>query len=173
MRYKLSIFIILTCSFIVAFYYNQNHQTVLERTNFNELNQELTTLKLKTLEGTEIDFKDINSRIILLNFWASWCAPCLKEFPSMLKLLNEANGDIAIIAISIDSKTSDAIKFLEKINYKEAIYPNSYFVIDSEQQIAKDKFGVFLVPETLIIRNGEITQKIQGGIEWNKETVNL
>lgn len=172
MQYKIGIFIILILSFVAAFYYNQNHQNVTESTNFTELNQALKTLKLKTLEGTEIDFNDIDSPVILLNFWASWCAPCLKEFPSMLKLSNEANGDIAIIAISIDAETSDAIKFLEKINYKEAKYPNSYFTIDNKQEIAKDKFGVFLVPETFIIRNGKITQKIQGGIEWNLDMIN-
>jgi hypothetical protein len=63
-------------------------------------------------------------------------------------------------------------QLMPKHHYKEAKYPNSYFVIDSEQEIAKDKFGVFLVPETFIIRNGEITQKIQGGIEWNLDMIN-
>lgn len=62
-----------------------------------------------------VELKDFKGKIIYLDFWASWCPPCLKSMPFMEKLHQQYNGvDFEIVAINIDKDKSDAVEFLQQ-----------------------------------------------------------
>src|SRR6478609_8544569 len=59
-------------------------------------------LKLTTTKSTTIELKNEKEPIIVLNFWASWCVPCLKEFPSLVAFQNKFKGQVKVIGVNGD-----------------------------------------------------------------------
>lgn len=70
------------------------------------------------LDGRSVALADYRGRPLLLNFWASWCAPCVREMP-LLESLHHKYADVALLGLAIDSK-DNVLRFLEKV---EVSYP--------------------------------------------------
>ena len=107
-------------------------------------------------ESKKLSNIDINNKQVLINFFASWCAPCKDEHPLFFKLKNNY-PNIMIIGINFKDKKSDAMKFLEKEG-------NPYHFVGSDDSgdIGLD-FGVFGLPETFLTnREGKIIYKHLG-----------
>ncbi|MFK7839471.1 MAG: TlpA family protein disulfide reductase [Bdellovibrionales bacterium] len=115
------------------------------------------------------DFKD---KIIILNFWASWCAPCIKEFPNLLKAANNNPEDIILIALSSDLEESAINRFIKKAQQNENFDtlsfngPNIHIALDIDQAITAGKFSTFKLPETLIIDQQQKLQHKLIGANW-------
>ena len=102
--------------------------------------------------------QDINNRISLINFFASWCAPCKTEHPLFIELQNKF-PELLIIGINYKDNKKDAINFLNKEGN-----PYSFVGIDYKEKIGLE-FGVFGLPETFLTNNrGEIIFKHAGPI---------
>jgi thiol-disulfide isomerase/thioredoxin len=132
--------------------------------------EKIPAITLKDLQGKQILIDDFNDRVVILNFWASWCEPCIKEFPSMLKLIKEYQGKVILIAVSNDDSIMDVIGFLKKFkkNFKtELASPYLYIAWDDEQRIASQWFNIIKFPESIIIdKKQNMVKKIAGGIDW-------
>ena len=76
-------------------------------------------LKAQNLKGEGFSLKQLQGQTILLNFWASWCLPCYKEFPELVATVKWAEGNISLVAISVDSSKKDIEKIF-KTNNKRA-----------------------------------------------------
>ena len=119
--------------------------------------------ELKDLEGNNLNFKDLENRVVFLNFWATWCPPCIAELPSIQGLQDDYKDKIAFVLIS--SENPEVVKsFKEKKGYNLnsftplSAYPN-YFNIRS-------------IPRTFLIdKNGKIVIDKSGAANWNSETV--
>ncbi len=73
------------------------------------------SLKLKTLDGKVFDINDYKNQVLLINFWASWCNPCIKEIPSLVRLQEKFKGQyFKIITINIGEPKDRIIKFVKK-----------------------------------------------------------
>src|SRR5215470_2810979 len=80
--------------------------------------------KVDTLDGKPLTLADYKSKVILLNFWATWCGPCRSEIPDLVELQNKYKDQLQIIGLVVDDDDEDAVKrFAEKygINYPIAI----------------------------------------------------
>lgn len=97
------------------------------------------------LEGRKHDLKDFTGKIIILNFWASWCAPCVQEFPALLRIARENKG-LVLIALSSDAREEDIQRFMRK---QTEPTPNVYIARDAEDVTLK-LFGISRLPETII-----------------------
>lgn len=70
----------------------------------------------KTAEGQEVKLSDFKGKVVLLDFWASWCAPCLKEMPFLVEFYEQnKDAEFMVIAINIDDKAANMNKFLQKL----------------------------------------------------------
>lgn len=117
------------------------------------------TFSFSDLKGTEHSLSDYKGKIVLINFWASWCAPCIKEFPHLIKTAKKYPDDVVLIALSSDSH-EDAIK--KFIRGKNAEAKNIILALD-KNDIAGKKFQTFQLPETYILdRNLQISGKLVG-----------
>jgi thiol-disulfide isomerase/thioredoxin len=120
----------------------------------------------KNAKGETLSLNDFKGRVILLNFWATWCLPCIKELPSMERLQTKFKEDnFTIIAISLDrGGKSVAARLLKRLKLnKLTLY------IDKENKSAQ-KLGVKFMPTTFIFdREGRKLGKLQGGIEWDSK----
>ena len=124
-------------------------------------------VSLQTLNGQKFDsFHDVPAEKILVNFWATWCAPCLKELPDLIDIASNSKGKVALVAVSIDDKPEKIEKFLGKIdvNLNEK---NVYWVWDEGRQISLEAFHVVRVPETIILdKNRNMVDKVVGVVDW-------
>jgi thiol-disulfide isomerase/thioredoxin len=116
--------------------------------------------------GKVIDLSAYRGRVVLLNFWATWCAPCIREMPS-LDMLHERLGgtSFAVVAVSIDRAGYDRITpFLARIRVTKL---NVY--LDKSSKLYR-KFGVQALPTTFVIdHKGLVRGYLEGPAEWDSE----
>lgn len=122
--------------------------------------------KAKALDGNLVSSKDFSNQVIILNFWASWCAPCLEEFPSLIKAVERLNGKVKLLAISQDSELDDIKSFLKAYPGLEN-NPNILVLTDFDHSIAQ-MFKADRLPESYIFgKDGKLKKKIVGTIDWS------
>jgi len=112
----------------------------------------------------EHSLAEYRGRIVVLNFWATWCAPCLAEMPA-LDALQEALGteDFAVVPVATGRNPVEAIARF----YAEAGIENLPVLRDPRQQFARD-MGVLGLPMTILLnRDGQEVARLIGDAEWN------
>jgi thiol-disulfide isomerase/thioredoxin len=122
----------------------------------------------KTLNGSQLQVADFKGKVVIINFWASWCAPCMEEFPSLVKLLQTFGSDLVLLAVSQDSEESDIVSFLKSFPDLQG-KPNIFIVTDYDNKIAA-QFKTDRLPESYIVgKDGMLKKKIIGTIDWATE----
>lgn len=133
-------------------------------------NKPAPDILLAAMDGSPLKLSELKGKVVLLNFWATWCPPCREEVPSMVRLNNIMSGKpFQMLAVSIDEGGKPAVEsFLNSIGQSLPAY------IDPTTKAAKI-YGITGVPETFIIdRNGIIAKKVIGPLEWdNKEVIDF
>jgi thiol-disulfide isomerase/thioredoxin len=109
---------------------------------------------------------DLKGRVVLLNLWATWCVPCLKEMPGLDRLQKELGSDkFEVIALSVDRAGPDAAKkFLDKINVQ-----NLRLYADSSAKAAISLKAVGMPTTLLLNTRGEEIGRLIGPAEWDSE----
>lgn len=120
----------------------------------------------KDAEGRERSLAEWRGKTVLVNLWATWCAPCREEMPALSSLQRELGGDdFEVVAISIDQKGPEvAAKFLSEIGVD-----NLPLYIDSSTKILNDLKGVGLPSTILIDREGYELGRLLGPAVWDSE----
>ena len=120
----------------------------------------------KNAVGKTLSLKDFKDKIILLNFWATWCQPCIRELPSMERLQAKFNeDDFNIVAISLDRGGANvAARLLKRLKLKKL-----KLYIDKKNKSAQ-VLGVKFMPTTFIFdRKSRKLGMLQGGVEWDSK----
>jgi thiol-disulfide isomerase/thioredoxin len=118
---------------------------------------------VNSLNGTPLKLSDLKGKVVLLNFWATWCPPCRDEIPSMMKLNKAMAGKpFQMVAVSIDEGGRPAIEsFFQTSGFSLPAYT------DPDNRAAR-AYGVTGVPETFIIdKQGMMVKKVIGPLEWD------
>ncbi len=106
---------------------------------------------------------DYKGKVILIDFWASWCAPCKESLPELEKLsLN--NKDIIVLAINIDDKKKKALQFHKE---RKGIKGNTIFLYDSKKDVVKD-YDIMGMPSAFVIDKKGILQKRFDGYSFSQ-----
>jgi thiol-disulfide isomerase/thioredoxin len=131
------------------------------------LRQKAPDFSFETLEGQKHRLSDFRGKTVVLNFWASWCAPCVIEFPQMIALAGATKDKSVFLFISQDDSHEAVERFVKK--YAKNLTENVYIGRDSDKSIAQQLYQTFKLPETYIITpDGMIADKIVGAdVEWN------
>ena len=118
---------------------------------------------VRDLAGKETRLSELKGKVVLVNFWATWCPPCREEVPSMA-VLNRLMADkpFRMLAISIDQGGKAAVEaFFKQANTSLPAY------LDIDGAIGKT-YGITGVPETFVIdRKGVIIKKVIGPLDWS------
>lgn len=124
----------------------------------------------KDFAGSSFELKELSGKVVILNFWASWCAPCIEEVPSLIKLVKEFKGDVELIAVSGDSSKEDIDVFLK--SFPELRGANIRVVWDEDRSLMK-QFQVSRLPESLVLnREQKLAKKLVGSIDWyNQDSI--
>ena len=121
----------------------------------------------ETFDGQEMTLAAFEGKITLVNFWATWCAPCREEMPSLSALQSELGGeDFEVVTIATGRNAPAAIeRFLEEIG--AANLPKH---TDRKQQLSR-AMGVLGLPITVILdREGNEIARLQGDADWNSDS---
>lgn len=113
--------------------------------------------------GNLYDFNDANGKVILINFWATWCPPCIVEMPSMQKLYDDYKDKMVFLFV-----TNDNFDLVKKFNDK-----NGYtFKVYQPKTDSSHLFDVTSIPRTFVIDNtGKIAIDKSGAVDWYSESV--
>ena len=116
--------------------------------------------------GNRVDFTSFRGKVVVLNFWATWCPPCRLEMPAMERLYQEfREKGLEIVAVNFMESRDLVQAFAEE---QKLTYP---MLLDSRAEIA-EQYGVMRLPETVLIgRNGEVIAKTIGYKDWYKDDV--
>lgn len=126
------------------------------QTLFKEIN-------VDTIDQRNISLTKVKAPIVILNFWASWCSPCLAEMPSLVKLKDEFSDD-EILILGINSDEDNYLEKINKIREKYAI--NFPMVADPEGNIF-NKFLISKIPLGLIFYKGTILEVGKGSKNYH------
>lgn len=115
------------------------------------LNKEAAAFKLPLLDGGEFDLSKEKGKVIVLDFWATWCGPCIKGMPEMIAAMSDVDAKkVRFIGVNQAESAKLVKKFIETRNWKLTV------ALDAEQRIGQ-QFGVEGIPHTVIIDpNGKI-----------------
>ncbi len=125
-------------------------------------------LKLESLKGEVIDLKDQEGKVVLVQFWATYCTPCRVEMPSMnnlIKKLEESKTPFKIIAVNMGETKEEVQKFVDEVK------PEFTILMDSKGENVQ-AWNVFAAPSNFVIdTKGKIRYTLYGGVEWDSENI--
>ncbi len=121
--------------------------------------------QLEDLAGEKVSLASLRGKVVLLNFWATWCPPCVEELPSMISLTRDPPaGDFAMVMASVDDTRKIVTEFLERTFPAAKELP---ILLDPNKKTAL-KYGTSKFPETYLIdRDGNIRYWFINKRDWN------
>jgi thiol-disulfide isomerase/thioredoxin len=119
-------------------------------------------LTLNDLSGKPLKLEDYRGKVVMVQFWATYCPPCLKEMPSMMRLQAKLAGKpFVILAVNMGETEKEVKDFLAKVNADFTI------LMDNDGK-ALGAWKVFVAPSTFLVDpKGNIRYALQGGAEWD------
>ena len=115
------------------------------------------TFTLASRTGGQVSLADLKGQVVMINFWASWCGPCRKEFPALDQIYAKYKPmGFTLVAINVESEKSDAEKFL-------AATPASFPILFDPDNKVSGSYGVSAMPTTVLVdRDGGVRHVHQG-----------
>lgn len=121
---------------------------------------------METIENAKIKLKDLPSELVVVNFWASWCIPCLHEMPSLIAVSNKfSKKELSVVAINTDEE--DQLKKIAKIK-KQLSFPDSFIIIPDKKFKIADEFKFSAIPVTIIFKKGKAIYFNNGPVDFLK-----
>jgi len=124
--------------------------------------------ELLDMDDEKIRLSDYRGKVVLLNFWATWCPPCIREMPSMERLHQQVNADdFKVLAVNQMEDVDQVFAFTGQLE----VDPTFEILFDSESKVSRD-YAVRGLPTTYLIdKRGNIRYRAVGGREFNHPEV--
>ncbi len=140
----------------------QSEVSAAEKKHYESIFQ---TLEVTTTENKKIKLSEVESSIIVINFWASWCKPCLQEFPSLVSLGKSfKESELKIIGINSDYED-------QKKNIKKTVdeYKLNFDIVADENNKILDSFMISAIPVSVIYHKGKVVEISKGEKDFTSE----
>jgi thiol-disulfide isomerase/thioredoxin len=133
-----------------------------EKTIVRKIGTPIPDLTFRTLEGKAVKLSDLKSKVVVINFWATWCGPCVREMPSLQRLSTEyGKRGLTVVGVNLDEDPAKVLRpFLEKHGIKFQSF------VDPAGLLA-DRFSISGLPLTLVVdENRKLLLEQLGDEEW-------
>jgi len=117
--------------------------------------------------GHSVELSELQGKLVIVNLWATWCGPCLREMPSLERLQSRLGERVAVLAVSEDRGGNKSVEpFIAKLGLKSVkIY------IDPKSEVGH-AFGVRGLPTSFLIdREGKVLGRVEGAAEWDSPKI--
>ena len=115
---------------------------------------------LTTDEGRHITATSFGGKVLVLNFWATWCAPCVQEIPSLNEFQKEfGQKGVVVVAVSVDKNPQKYRDFLQHVRV-------SFDTARDPKANLSAEYGTFQYPESYIIKDGRVVRKLPNAENW-------
>ncbi len=117
-------------------------------------------------DDRKVRLQQFRGKILVLNFWATWCPPCVDEMPSLVQMQQKMkSNNVEVLAISVDVSQSAYQNFLKA-------YKVDLLTVRDPDQKSNNLYGTFKFPETYIIdRQGVLRRKFVGPVDWGQPEI--
>ena len=132
-------------------------------------------VRFRDLDGKDVSLSQYKGRVVFVNFWATWCAPCQAEIPWLIEMQQKySSKGFTILGVDVDDEGNNVVSAYaakELFNVNGQKLPMNYPILRGNDAVA-DKFGGLLgYPTTFLIsRDGKIVQRVQGLIDYEEIT---
>jgi thiol-disulfide isomerase/thioredoxin len=118
-----------------------------------------------TDQGQHVTPTKFGGKVLVLNFWASWCQPCVQEIPSLDQFQRQfAKNGVVVVAVSVDKNDQKYRNFLKRI-------PVSFETVRDPKADVSAEYGTFRYPETYVIKDGKVLRKFIGEEDWTDDSM--
>lgn len=120
-----------------------------------------------TLTDTDhtVSLHDLHGKLVLLNFWAAHCGPCIEEMPSLVQLQTRMGSKITILGVGIDTSNDDYHQFLRQFGV-------NFLTVNDRDKKSYYLYGATGYPETTVIdRSGTVRRKFVGPMKWDSPEI--
>ena len=126
----------------------------------------IAAFALSDLQGQQHKLEDYRGQVVLVNFWASWCPPCIQEMPVLERLKQMLNEQpFEILAVNVGEQKYKVWKFVKLISFGLPV------LLDTRKDTF-NSWGVSVLPTSFLMdKQGRIRYRVQGDIEWENEDV--
>jgi len=116
--------------------------------------------------GKAVALHDFKGEVVVLNFWATWCPPCIQELPSLEQLQTKfKDRGVEVVGVSVDVDGNAYRQFLKD-------HKVDFLTVRDPDQKSNTLYGTFKFPETYIIdRRGILRRKFIGAVDWNEPEI--
>jgi thiol-disulfide isomerase/thioredoxin len=127
-----------------------------------ERNQTPLAFDLAKIDGGSVSLANLRGKVVMINFWATWCPPCVEEMPSMVRFHNKFKSDprFVMLAVSTDESWDPVKKFFGGES------PGFTVLLDPKGDLAK-RYGTTMFPETYLLVDGKVVGFIEGPRNWD------
>ena len=137
-----------------------------EEMEITTIDFESNMLLFNDLEGNEFSLRNFENKVLFINYWATWCNPCLAEMPSMAELYDQYKENDNIVFLYLSKEDTDTI--IDYIPKDDSLGQLPIYKVVTDD----DLFSTRGIPTTFIVnRNGEIVIKDVGSAVWNDQSV--
>jgi cytochrome c biogenesis protein CcmG, thiol:disulfide interchange protein DsbE len=120
---------------------------------------------IKADSGDPVTPVSFGGKVLVLNFWATWCPPCIQEIPSLDRFQKQfAGSGVKVVAVSIDKNAQKYKNFLDHVHV-------SFATARDPDADLSSRYGTYQIPETYIIKDGRIMRKYPEGENWLNEDI--
>lgn len=163
---SLTMIVVATCLFALTACGNSK-STKNENTNISEkemittTNENTDSVSFKNEDGESISTMDLKGKVVFINFWATWCPPCIKELPSIndLKKQYERNKNIVFLMVDVDADLEKSVSLMKDNKYDLTVYM-------PETPIPPTFLGNSIPTTVILGKDGEIKERIEGGRDY-------
>lgn len=112
-----------------------------------------------------VSLHDLRGKLVVLNFWAAHCGPCIEEMPSLVQLQKRMGSRVTVVGVGVDTTDSDYHSFLREHNI-------DFLTVRDADKESYDLYGATGYPETFIIDgSGTIRRKFVGPVNWTSPEI--
>ena len=120
--------------------------------------------QLSDLDGATVQLRDYRGRVVLINFWAGWCTPCLKEMPSLQRLSTSMEGKpFALLTINTGQSRGAATRSVRQTKVQLPV------LLDRNGDVFRQWKGRMLPTSFILDREGRVRYRILGDMEWDND----
>lgn len=137
--------------------------STLENDEQFQISRQAESWQIMDMEGNQILFSSLNEKPVFLNFWATWCPPCVAELPGIIDLYNKYKDNVNFVLVSNENR-SKVFKFAKAHNFDNVLfYQNTSVPSDFSSQS---------IPTTFIInKDGLVVVSEKGAARWNSDRI--